>query len=81
MRTEHLRGTAAVFCVAVCALAEQRTHSPSCTAFSDLFLNVEAFAPLGGEGWEGKEKSGFIKSGIAARLGKQSFFFSLPDQL
>lgn len=61
---------------------------PPCTASSDLLLIQEAFAfintgtvPLGGEGRRGKEKSGFIKSGIAAGLGKKTFFLSLPAQL
>jgi len=37
--------------------------------------------PLRGEGGRRKGKRGFIKSGIAAGLGKQSYFFSLPASL
>lgn len=61
---------------------------PACTASSDLLLTQEAFAfintgavPLGGVGIRGKEKSGFIKSGIAAGPEKKTFFLSLPGQL
>lgn len=61
---------------------------PAGTASSDLLLTQEAFAfintgavLLGREERKGKEKSGFIKSGIAAGLGKKTFFLSLPAQL
>lgn len=88
VRTEHLRGTSIIFCVAAYALVEQRMCYPACTASSDLLLTQEAFAfintgavPLGGEGIRGKEKSGFIKTGIAAGSEKKTFLLFFPAQL
>lgn len=88
VRTEHLKRHGSIFCVAACALVEQRMCYPACTASSDLLLTQEAFAfintgaiALGDEGIRGKGKSGFIKSGIAAEPEKKTFFLSLPAQL
>lgn len=79
VRTEHLGGMAAFSVLQPCALVEQRMCYSACTASSDLLVTQEAFAfintgaiPLGGEGIRGKEKSGFIKTGITAGPEKKS---------
>lgn len=88
MRTEHLKGMGSIFCVCSMWPVEQRMCYPACTPSSGLLLTPEVFAlintgavPLGGEGIRGKEKSGFIKSGITAGPEKKTFFLSLPAQL